>query len=191
MLDGADITELSVQNSEIILNWATTVVIVFGLLGASWKWIFERIYLNRRQRIDDENAQPDLYGHFSCETHLHNEETVAILIKSMWENAGNRSVYASTQDSVIFVYEVENITPGVSFYEYFHNKQPDYQIAPLAKFNRYRMGGNTKSEITNIVMLPRKKDYYLYIHIWEEQEREPGQRWGWFRDCYLSRIPAS
>lgn len=188
-MDGSDIAGLSVANSEIFLNWTTTVAIILGLLGASWKWIFERIYLNRRHRIDDENTDPDLHGYLKCEPQIHTGENVAISITSTWENTSPRSVYISTKDSVINIFEIGDVPFGISLHDFYKGRRPDYIISPIAKFDRYRMGGKTKSTITNITILPGRKDYYLYIHIWEEREREPGQRWGWFRDCYVSQLP--
>lgn len=188
-MDTIDIASLSIKSSETFLNWTTTIAIILGLLGASWKWIFERMYLTRRQRIDDENADPDLHGYLSCEPHRHTGENLAISITSTWENTSPRSVYVSTIDSIICIYEIGDVPFGVSLHDFYKNKKPDYKISPIAKFGRYRMGGKTKSTITNIAILPQHRDYYVYIHIWEEREREPGQRWGWFRDCYVSRIP--
>lgn len=186
-----DIANTSVGTSEVFLNWTTTIAIILGVMGASWKWIFERQYLNHRQRIEDENTDPDLHGHLSCEAELHTDESVAISISSTWENTSPRSVFISTEYSTIHIFEVCDVPLGVSLYDFYKGKQPDHTVLPLAKFGRYRMGGKTKSTISDVVILPKDKDYYFYLNIWEERERQPSQHWGWFRDCYVGRLTST
>ena len=163
------------MTAETFYYFATGFGVLLGLLGASWKWIFEEA-LRRHTDL------PALEGTIECDVFDSGGEDVVVRVVSRWNNPTPRRIYLSCSSSRIYIYELHSQFVLGEIDLGSRDTQWLYSYAPYAHSDFVFYEPHTQSEFVATFKLERNRTYAARAFLVMDETKMGSKDRVWFRD---------
>jgi hypothetical protein len=172
----------------VVAAWITAISAATGVCFAIWKWgVDERI---RRMR---ELATLD--GDISIGIIDASQNTVGVVIESVWDNKGTLPVYLDRDRCRVRIFEIstdhapEVIDPSDEEDEERDKRHKKVaEFCPIRKVNEFELEPGTSSRIQSSVLLPKGPLYEVRSLIWTSRVENRKVELCWFRRRMFNSI---